>query len=479
MTKREFLKTMAWGSAGLMLPSAKVWGANDRINVGVIGLRGKGNHHMQLFSEIPGVQVTALCDVDSDILDQRVKEMQEKNKVKAYTDVRELLDDKHIDAVVIATPNHWHSLMAVWACQAGKDVYVEKPVSHNVWEGGQIVKAAQKYKRIVQAGTQSRSDEALYQAFDYLQSGQLGKILLAHGLCYKPRKSIGRVDGPQPIPEQIDYDLWTGPAPLKPLRREQLHYDWHWQWDTGNGDIGNQGVHEMDMCRWVLGYDKLPEQVFSIGGRFGYRDDGETPNSQIAVFDYQPAPIIFEVRGLPVRKDADYMDNYKGVRIGIVVKCQEGYFAGGGGGGWMYDNDGNRIQQFSSAGGGGHPQNFIDAMRSRKTGDLKAPIREGHLSSALSHIANISHRIGHHSTPQVIQESIGNKFVNDTFRRFEEHLFANWVDPEKSRPVLGPNLTLNPETERFVSREIYDAEYWANRLVNGSYRKPFVMPDKV
>jgi predicted dehydrogenase len=425
--------------------------------------------------------VVALCDVDADVLDQAVQKFRDNNeKVTAYTDVRALLDDRNVDAVSIATPNHWHALMSVWACQAGKDVYVEKPVSHNIWEGRKIVEAARKYKRIVQAGTQSRSDEALQEVFDYLKQGNLGKIQVARGFCYKRRTTIGKVAGPQPLPATIDYNLWTGPAPLEPLRRERLHYDWHWVWPTGNGDIGNQGIHEMDMCRWAIGQSKLAPMVMSIGGRFGYDDDGDTANTQVAYLGYDPVPIIFEVRGLPVRKDARGMDNYKGIRIGIVIDCEQGYFAGGAGGGWLYDNSGKKIRQFSGPGGGGHHANFIAAVRSRKISDLNAEITEGHISSALCHQANISHQLGKRSDVEVIQEAVkARDHLGESLERFKDHLFENWVDLAQTRATLGATLAFDPEEERFISNTEFGPGFWANRLVKSGYREPFVIPEKV
>jgi len=423
----------------------------------------------------------ALCDADKAILDREVKKFKDRNeKVDAYTDVRKLLEDKNIDAIVTATPNHWHSLVTVWACQAGKDVYVEKPVSHNIWEGRKMVEAARKYKRIVQAGTQSRSDEAVQEAFEYIHRGELGKIVVARGFCYKRRKSIGKVDGPQPIPESVDYDLWTGPAPLGPLMRKSLHYDWHWVWATGNGDIGNQGIHEMDMCRWALGQKGLAPRVMSIGGRFGYDDDAETANTQIAILDYEPVPLIFEVRGLAERKDSSVMDSYRGVRIGIVIECEGGYFAGGGGGGWVYDNDGKKIKQFTGDGGGGHQANFIKAVRSRKVSDLNADIVEGHISSALCHMGNISHRLGQLSLPEEIQEAIKDEpQAVGAFERFREHLFANWVDMSKTRAVLGPWLQMDTRKERFVGDDRFGITRWANGLLKRDYREGFVIPEKV
>lgn len=485
LSRRSFLKTTAGIGTALafsnIIVNRKVLGANDRVHVAVVGVRGKGAHHIKLFSKLPAVQVSAICDVDTAILDREEQNFKDSGeKVKRYTDIRKLLDNRDIDAIAIATPNHWHSLMAVWGCQAGKDVYVEKPVSHNVWEGRKIIEAARKYKRIVQAGTQSRSDEALQQVFAYLHEGHLGEIKLARGLCYKRRKSIGLVSGPQPIPETIDYNLWTGPAHLGPLLREQLHYDWHWQWATGNGDIGNQGVHEMDMCRWALGQHGLPKRVLSIGGRFGYTDDGETSNTQIAYLDYDPAPIIFEVRGLPRKTDENAMGHYRGVRVGIVIHCEDGYFAGGGGGGWIYDNKGKKIKKFTSTGGGSHQANFIEAVRTRKKEILRADIKEGHISSALCHLANISYQLGQHSSPAKIATAIESMpRLESTFSRFQAHLAMNNVDLTENKAAIGPTLTVDTKKENFVQGTDYDMAYWANLMIRGQYREHFVMPEKV
>jgi len=488
LSRRDFIKSSLATAAGVgiatSLPTAvwsQVLGANDDIRVAVVGFRSQGAGHIERFHELPGVRVVALCDADKDILDREVKKFNDRNeKVDAYVDVRKLLEDKNIDAIVTATPNHWHSLLTVWACQAGKDVYVEKPVSHNIWEGRKMIEAARKYNRIVQAGTQSRSDEGVQDAFEYIQKGELGKIVVARGFCYKRRESIGKVDGPQPIPESVDYNLWTGPAPLTPLMRKNLHYDWHWVWATGNGDIGNQGIHEMDLCRWALGQTGLAPRVMSIGGRFGYDDDGETANTQIAILDYEPAPLIFEVRGLTQKKDDAVMNHYRGVRIGVVIECEHGYFAGGDGGGWAYDNDGNKIKQFVGDGGAKHHANFIEAVRSRKVSDLNADILEGHISSALCHMGNISHRLGRLSSPDEIREVIkAEPQAVETFERFQEHLFANWIDLSKTRPVLGPCLQMDTRKERFIGDGEFGITQWANELLTRHYREPFVVPEKV
>ncbi|MHC4619987.1 MAG: Gfo/Idh/MocA family oxidoreductase [Planctomycetota bacterium] len=486
ITRRSFLKNSAATGFGLVLSGcttssasfSRVRGANDDIRVAVVGFRSKGAQHIEVFHGLEGVRVVALCDADEQILGREVKKFEQRNeKVIACTDVRRLLDDKGIDAIVTATPNHWHTLITVWACQAGKDVYVEKPISYDVWEGRKAVEAARKYGRIVQGGTQNRSDVGLREAVEYIQQGSLGRILWAHGLWFKMRPSIGMVTGPQKVPPHIDYNLWTGPAPLKPLMREQLHYDWHWFWDTGNGDMANLGVHQIDDCVWAVGQSGLPRRVVSIGGRFGYVDDAETPNTQMAIFDYEPAPIIIEVRGLPMAKGVRAMDSYRGIRSGNIIQCEHGYFAGGRGGGWAYDNDGKKIKQFKGDGGGGHQANFIQAMRSRKVSDLHVDILEGHFSAALCHIANISHRLGQKSPPEQVKEAIqDNREALETFERFEKHLAANEVDLKETPFVLGPWLKIDSGTEKFVGDF---PSRWANELLKRNYREPFVVPDKV
>src|SRR5438132_136880 len=406
VNRRRFLRTSIATTASLTLAPAwaaegkkkkrevsassqsSVSGANGDIRYAVVGFNGRGKDHLGGMAKVQGTRLAALCDVDSKVLEREINRCKQDNlDVKGYTDVRKLLEDKDIDVVTFATPNHWHSLGSIWAVQAGKDVYVEKPVSHNVWEGRQLVAAARKYERIVQAGTQSRSSSGIAEGIAFLREGNIGKILRARGLCYKRRASIGKVDGPQPIPPFIDYDLWCGPAPKEPLMRKRLHYDWHWVWPTGNGDLGNQGIHEMDVARWVLGVQELSPGVLSVGGRLGYEDDGTTPNTLIVFHDYKPAPLIFEVRGLPSAEGSGKMDKYHGADVGIITDCEGGSMViPSYNEALVYDKAGEQIKHFK--GSSSHFENFIQAVRSRQHTQLKADILEGHLSSALCHTGN-------------------------------------------------------------------------------------------
>jgi len=485
LSRRDFVKSSMAVGAGLALagPASHALGANDDIRVAVVGVGGQGGGHMRYFHGCQGARLVAICDADRGHVEKRAADFETKNgyKLKTYTDVRKLLDDKEIDAITSATPNHWHSLVTIWACQAGKDVYIEKPVSHNVWEGRQMVKAARKYDRIVQTGTQKRSDRGLMEAFKYIKEGNLGAIKWSRGFCYKARFKgtngiVYGTNGPNVLPDSIDYNLWCGPADMEPLRRKSLHYKWHWVWNSGNGDLGNQGIHEMDLARWALGDpNQLAPTVMSIGGRLGVDDAGETANTQIIYLGYKPAPLIFEVRGLPVETGRKDMPNFRGIRIGMVVQCENGYFAGGGGGGWVYDNDGNKIKQFKGQAGEGHHQNFINAVRSHKRSDLNADIEKGHLSSALCHMGNASYRLGKQMSVDEIKNAIDNDDVMDSFERMVEHLKANQIDFDREPLTMGPMLTMDPRKEMFVG----EMGGLANMYVKRNYREPFVVPENV
>jgi predicted dehydrogenase len=448
--------------------AAKQVGSTDQLRVAVVGVNGRGMSHVDAFANQHGCIVATICDADEAVIGNAMKTV-EKRQGKApkfEQDIRKLVADKDIDIITVATPNHWHALASIWAMQNGKDVYVEKPVSHNVSEGRRIVETARKYKKICQTGTQSRSGTGMREAMEYLHSGKLGKITLARGLCYKPRGSIGKVSGPQPIPAGIDYNLWCGPAPMKPLMRKRLHYDWHWIWDYGNGDLGNQGIHEMDKARWGLGKMELPRSVVSVGGRFGYIDDGETANTQICVYDYSDCELIFEVRGL---KTADL----KGAKVGNIWYGSEGYMvAPSYSKAIVYDNDGKKVKEFG--GGENHFGNFVKAVRSRKFSDLNADILEGHLSSALCHLGNVSYRLGTLAPFSKESKAFGDdKQAYETFARMMEHLKENNVPLDKTEYRVGRKLTLSPELETFIG----DKE--ANAMLTREYRKGFEVPEKV
>jgi predicted dehydrogenase len=496
--RRRFLSQSA--ATGVFYIAKTSWAQKspgDTVNVAVVGFGGRGGSHISGYRALSkeGVRVAALCDVDRRVLDKGVSGFKdEKLQPTGYTDIRKLLENKDVDAISIATPNHWHSLATIWGIQAGKDVYVEKPVSHNVWEGRQMVNAARKYNKIVQTGTQCRSSRTgIYEAVQWVQAGNLGKINLSRGLCYKRRASIGKWDAPDEapadsgksdskkkgkgggvngIPDTVDYNLWCGPAPMQePLHRQKLHYDWHWIWSYGNGDLGNQGIHQMDIARWFLGEMELSPRVWSVGGRLGYVDDGETANTQILYHDYAKAPLIFEVRGLPSSKESKDMDKLKGAGVGVIVECEGGYVVVPSySQAIAYDKEGKEIKSWK--GSEDHFKNFINACRSRRKEDLNADILEGHLSSGLCHTGNISYRLGKKAQPDAILEKIkGDKFAAESFGRMKEHLAKNEVDVTKDLLTVGPSLKFDPKTERFIDNDA------ANALVKDKYREPFVVPE--
>jgi predicted dehydrogenase len=483
-TRRAFLKTSILAAGAVNLPArswAAVPGANEDVRIAVIGFRQQGGSHIKSLEGLRKkgvkVRIVALCDVDKDVLGKKARELADSGTtVETYGDIRKLLENANVDAVSIATPNHWHALAAIWSVQAGKDVYVEKPVSHNVSEGRRIVEAARKYKKIVQTGTQARSSEAIREAVEWVRAGNIGKIKIARGLCYKPRPSIGLVSQPQLPPASVDYDLWCGPAEKLPLWRTNLHYDWHWVWNTGNGDIGNQGIHQMDIARWFLGVDRLSPRIASIGGRLGYRDDGETPNTLAVFHHYEPAPLIFEVRGLPEKTGSKQMDRYHGVDVGNVIECEGGYVVvpSDYSKTAAYDNSGKVLKEFKGA--SVHHENFLKAVASRKVSDLNADILEGHLSSALCHTGNISYQLGKETRPEIIREAIKDDHAaSETFGRMTEHLAANGVDLSNptSRAALGQVLKMDGVAERFIGNRAADA------MLTRQYRPPFVVPQKV
>ena len=420
--RRTFL--IATGAALTDAVAQKV-SANRRIRVAVLGVHGRGKDHIKGFQALPNAEVAVLCDPDSKVAAQTAAAFEKEyaRKVETETDLRKVFERKDIDAVSIATPNHWHSLAAIWACQAGKDVYVEKPASHNVWEGRKMVEAAHKYKRIVQHGVQLRSSEAVQEAVEHLRKGTIGKVYMARGLVYRWRPSIGKKPVAA-VPPHIDYDLWTGPAQKRPFSERLVHYNWHWHWDYGNGDVGNQGIHETDMCMWGLGVG-LPERITAMGDKFLFDDDKETPEVLTTLYHYprEKKMIQFEVRHWCTNEE-------QGVGVGNIFYGSEGYLLIRG-----YDTYEIYLGQKREKGparkaGGNHYANFLKAVESRNPSDQNGPVETAHLSSALAHLGNISFR-------------------------------------------LGRVLKFDSQAERFPGDEE------ANRMLTRKYRAPFVVPEKV
>ena len=436
--------------------------ANEKLSVAVLGVRGRGSAHARAFADRDDCQITYVCDPDRSV-GPRVAANFDSNP-KVVEDMRHIFDDDSVDVVSIATPNHWHSLAAIWAMQSGKDVYVEKPVSHNVSEGRRMVQVMEKYGRICQGGTQYRSGGSNRATAQFIKEGKLGKIKLAKCFTYRPRTPIGP-PGEYEVPQNIDYNLWAGPAPMQiPLRRPTFHYDWHWIWDYGNGELGNNSIHRVDCMRLLIDLKGLGRGVISYGGR-QYDDAGETPNTQVTIHDFGDLTVVQEVRNLKTGGPP------RGA--GILVEGTEGYLVNSLSSNLVYDPDGNLVQKIEGT-GEDHFANFIKAVRSRKVEDLNAPIVEGHLSTGVVHVGNVSQQLGRPASPDEITKQLGSLNVNDnlleTFEQIKEHLAENEVDISQKQLTLGPWLEIDSETETFVDNSD------ANALLTRNYRKPFVVP---
>lgn len=483
LPRRHALKLTAGATVAGFFTSTSARAQTERsasyeVRMAVIGTGGRGGSHINGFSEQDGTKLAMLCDADSNASGKRAEALGKKvgYKVETAKDFREVLDRDDIDAISIATPNHWHALMTILACQAGKHVYVEKPVCHSIWEGRQMVNAMLKYKRIVAGGFQNRSDTGLMKAIPQIHSGRIGKIVQARGLCYRNRNSIGKLDHPLTPPETVDYNLWLGPAADLPIMRPQFHYDWHWDFNTGNGDMGNQGPHEMDLLRWALGDPIHPIQVRSFGGRFVWNDAGDTPNLQYAQFDFgDGVPVIFEVRNLHQKDENESVGRYaKGPGVGIIITGEKGEFRGGRGGGAFYDTEGAMVEEFKGDRGSTHMSNFLECVRSGKQSELRSPVESAYYSSCMSHLANISVRSGDGASGGELTARLsGNSTALETLGRFSEQLKLWDIDPQQLPWQSGPELTFDPQTEEFTAGDNLTA---ANALVRREDRKPFVIP---
>lgn len=483
MSRRAFLRTAA-AAAGAAVASrfarpawAQPAGANGDVRLAVIGLNIKGALHLRDLAKLSGVRLAAICDVDPKIVAREQARLgAAQGRVFATTDARQILERAEVDAVLIATPNHWHALQTIWACQAGKDVYVEKPVCHTIAEGWAMTAAAAKYGRIVQSGTQLRSDAGQAEAVRYLRAGHLGKIQWIHALCYRRREPIGRR---QPwYPDALDYNLYCGPAPIAPLERNQLHYDWHWHWDTGGGDLANIGVHQLDVARWFAGDPPFPRRVLALGGRFAFDDAGLTPNTALAVYEFPDFPVLFEIRGLPAKPGVNAMDALRGMREGVLVQCEGGYYTGYQGG-MLYDNDGRRVRAFPGDGGGGHLANFIAAVRSRRAADLAAPLGVGRDSSVCCLAGNVSWRIGRPAARGEARRSVESiPVAAAAFDRMSAHLAVHGIDLDRTPLTLGRWLELGATDAAIAAVEGGDpaALERARFLRVGVHRPPFTLP---
>lgn len=494
--RRQFVKTAAAaGAAFSVAPAIGRAGtsANDKIGTCVVGVRGRGGSHLSAWLGDDRTEVRAIVEVDEDVAYKRAAEVEKKQGLRptVYTDMRKAFEDNAFDVVSTATPNHWHALTAIWAMQAGKDVYVEKPVCHNIAEGSAMIAAARKYNRMCQVGTQARSGEAVHQVTEFIASGGIGDCNFARGLCYKRRAAIGAL-GDYPIPEKVNFDLWSGPATFTDprLTRSRFHYDWHWQRHYGNGDLGNQGPHQTDVARWGLGLDTHPSSIITYGGRLGYQaekndpsyvDAGDTGNTEVSIYNYGDKCIVFETRGLSVKDSADEEINRlypksEGNKIGVIWYGSDGYAVASSdySHSYVYDKDFNLVREFQ--GGGDHFGNFLDAVISREASDLNADVREGHLSAAISHLGNISYYMGEKNHVTVDEVSAALKDVQSlddnqmTLTRTVKHLEQNGVDLQKYPLSLGPLLQFDPESEKFTNNA--DAQQYLSR----EYRKGFECP---
>jgi len=453
------------GSSGVLVAADRAKPSkspNERLSVAIIGVRSRGGDHAQAYDARDDCVISYICDADAAIGERLAGQL--KGKPKFVQDMRRIFDDKSVDIVSIATPNHWHSLAAIWAMQAGKDVYVEKPLSHNISEGRRMVQVARKYNRICQGGTQYRSTGSNHAAAQYIREGKLGQIKLAHVCTYRPRESIGPAGQYSP-PPTVDYNLWAGPAPMElPVRRKSFHYDWHWFWDWGGGELANNSVHPVDAMRMVLDLKGLGRGVLSYGGRVGLDDCAETPSVQVTIHDFGTVTVVQEVRNL---KTADPK------RGATLIVGTEGYLSGGAGGTSAYDPDGKLVQKLSGP-NEDHFANFIKAVRSRKREDLNAEVNEGHISTAVVHVANISQRLGKPASAKEIQKALEalkvNENVVEKLAEIRQHLTDNGVDIEKTPLTLGPWIGIDSDKEKFIDNPAADA------FLTRDYRKPFVVP---
>jgi predicted dehydrogenase len=476
-TRRGFIQGGLAAGATLALPTRllRAAAANEQVNIGLIGCGGRGSELLEMFHKIEGVNIAALCDPD----EERTAALKKKyGKAKTHTDLRELLDDKDIDAVVIATCNHWHALASIWAMDAGKDVYVEKPLASTHWEGQQVVAAAERYRRICQVGTQQRSDPMQAEIQEFLHDKQaIGNIESVRVNRYGVRQPIGKRETPLEPPGSVDYNLWLGPARDEPIYRNNLHYDWHWSWNTGSGEMGNWGVHILDDVRNNVFQDKvkMPSKVAGGGGRVAWNDAGETPNLQFAYFDAGGVPVVLGLCNIAATPKSKKAPNCPGPGSGYIVYCDGGRLEGQRGGAVAFDKDSKEIKRFKGTGGNdAHQANFIEAVRSRDAESLNTTAEVGLYSTGWCHLANIAFLAGEKLSHERVEE------VNKQSPRCEELvnelakvLDAHQVDHGSPLLRMSEVLSFDPQSEKFVGE---NAEA-ANKLLTREYREGFAVPE--
>jgi predicted dehydrogenase len=471
-SRRRFIKYTTGGVLATALSQQYILGANSRVRLGLIACGNRAKEHFRYFSNLPNCDIVAISDPDTAQMDRMLKKYEAQEWFKRpdkIQDYRKLLERDDIDGVVIVSPNYWHALHSIHALEAGKHVYVEKPVTFSLWEGLQVQAAEKKYSKLMyMGGFQNRSDPGPQKGIQFVQEGKLGKIKRIRSLCFRNRNSIGRQDKPLTPPQTMDYDLWLGPAEDRPIFRPRIHYDWHWDFNTGNGDIGNQGPHEIDLLCWVLGDKTLPTSIQSFGGRFGWDDAGNTPNMQLAHFEVDGVECLIEVNDLRISPERNVAANRMGVRVGIIVECEKGILKGGRGGMTAVENDGKTvIQKFPGNGGRTHYSDFVEAIRNGNRDLLKSNIPDAQKSSSLAHLANVSYRMGEtmDTLPARFRdhEAIG-EIVSEQARQLK-----SW-GIENPKYVVGPEIRINPESQTVTTRDV------PGEFVGPHYRKGYEVP---
>lgn len=476
-TRRSFLKhSLATGAALTVCGSqagAQASGANNRLRIAVAGLNGRGKNHIDGWLGQDNVEIAYLIDPDRDVLAKRMSDLKKKVEgpfnCKGVTDVREALDDKNLDAISIATPNHWHSLMTIWAAQAGKHVYVEKPMSHDIQEGRVVVEAQKKYGVVVQHGTQSRSSAKNAGLHDLIRSGKFGKMKISYGYCCKPRSGIG-FETPAAAPSNLDWNLWRGPAVIDTYHANYVHYDWHWFWETGNGDMNNQGTHQLDMAYWALNKDVThPTRVMALGSRFLWKDQGETPNTMMGIAEYPNGQsVFFNVRNVNYEGYNRQVENeYYFEDGGKIVRGK--YYAKGSDVGENFDIPAGHVTP------GGNWGSFISACRAGDPNMANGNAMDAHYGCVLGHLMNNSYRLGRNVSFDTMADQLGdNADAHEHFMTLHNIMTKGVKLPEdETQYIVGPWLTFNPEVERHIGA--YATE--ANELLQDANRPGFQVPD--